>query len=181
MFILASKSPRRKEILHQLVDDFLIIPSNIDEDKIISDPYSLSEKISKEKALEIYKDHKDDTILACDTIVILDNEVLGKPKDKEDAIKMLKNLSGREHTVISGYTFINNGKTISRSVVSYVVFNKLDDDLIKRYVDTGSPLDKAGAYGVQDKEFNIIKEIRGSYYNVMGLPLEDIKEYCFKN
>ena len=180
MFILASQSPRRKEILSKLVDDFVVIPSNFDEDSItVSDNYKLSEVLSFHKALEVYLTHKDDTILACDTIVLFNDEVLGKPKDKDDAIRMLTMLSGNKHTVVSGYTYMNKDKIISRTVISYVYFNELTHDEIVRYVESGSPMDKAGSYGVQDKDFPVVKKIEGIYYNVMGLPLEDIKDNCF--
>ena len=179
MFILASASPRRKNLLSMLVSDFKVIPSNVDESKIIAEPYDLPLELSKLKANDVYKDHQDDTILACDTIVILDNEVIGKPKDENDAIKMLLKLSGRKHIVVTGYTFISKDKIIHRSVKSEVYFNDLDLEYIKKYVKEEKPLDKAGAYGVQDKKYKLVKKITGSYYNVMGLPVEDIKKYCF--
>ena len=92
---------------------------------------------------------------------------------------MLKMLSGHKHVVVSGYTFISKNKEVSRSVRTYVYFNELSDELIKEYIKSGSPMDKAGAYGIQDKQFNLVKSIEGSYYNVVGFPLEDIKKHVF--
>ena len=103
--------------------------------------------------------------------------MLGKPSNEEDAKRMLKLLSNRTHDVVTGFTIISKNKVISKSVLTHVTFNYLSDNLIDDYVKTGSPLDKAGAYGIQDKEFSLVKEISGSYYNVMGLPIEELKKY----
>ena len=92
---------------------------------------------------------------------------------------MLRKLSGKKHVVISGYTFINKDKEITRTVTTYVYFNDISDQLIDEYIKTGSPMDKAGAYGIQDKEFNLVNHIEGSLDNVIGLPVEDIKKHCF--
>ena len=178
MLILASQSPRRKELLKLIVPDFKIIPADVDEHVHVA-PEELPAAASKLKAEAIKKDHPNDDVLGCDTVVIIDGELLGKPKDEEDAFNMLRKLSGKKHVVISGYTYIKGNKTITRSVKTYVYFNKLSDELIYRYIKSGSPMDKAGAYGIQDKEFNLVHHIEGSLYNVIGLPVEDIKENCF--
>ena len=173
MFILASKSPRRKELLKQIILEFKIIPSNVDEFK-----YSL-DQLSLVKALEIAKDHPEDTIISADTIVILNNKVFGKPQSKEDAYNMLKELSNKPHEVKTIYTVFSEKLNIShtRVITSKVYFNNLDDELINRYIDSGSPLDKAGAYGVQDNnEYPIISHIEGSYTNIVGLPVDELKE-----
>ena len=178
MLILASQSPRRKELLKLIVPDFKIIPADVDEHVHVT-PEELPAAASKLKAEAIKKDHPNDDVLGCDTVVIIDGELLGKPKDEQDAFNMLRKLSGRKHVVISGYTYIKGNKTITRSVKTYVYFNELSDELIYRYIKSGSPMDKAGAYGIQDKEFNLVHHIEGSLYNVIGLPVEDIKENCF--
>ncbi len=177
MFILASKSPRRHELLQQLVDKFEIIVPVIDEDINVSIPSDTAKIISKLKAYEIYQNYPHATVLACDTIVVIDDLLLGKPKDSADARRMLKLLSGRKHHVISGYTLINSKREVNRNVVTEVFFNELSDESIDAYIKSGSPFDKAGAYGIQDEQFNLVKKINGSYYNVMGLPVEDLKKF----
>lgn len=177
MFILASASPRRKELLSKLISDFEIVVSDVDENIVVSNVYSLPLELSKLKAHAVFKNHQTATILAADTIVVLDNEILCKPIDNEDAKKMLKKLSSKKHQVITGYTLLSKEKEINRYVVTYVYFNELSDELIEEYVNTGSPLDKAGGYGIQDEDFSLVNHIEGSYSNVMGLPLEDLIKY----
>ena len=128
---------------------------------------------------KIHAFHPNDKVLACDTIVILDGKVLGKPHSKEEAFKMLKDLSNKAHVVVSGWTLMSKEKTITRTVRTEVYFNNLTDELINKYIETGSPMDKAGAYGIQDKDFNLVNHIEGSFDNVIGLPVEDIKAHCF--
>jgi len=180
MFILASSSPRRKELLKKLIDEFTVVFPNIDESLIhdVVSPYRLPLEESRAKAYSIYLSHPNDQVLACDTIVFIDNKVLGKPLDEEDAIRMLKEESGKKQIVLSGYTYIDKTREISRIVRSEVYFNTLSEEEIRAYVKKYQPLDKAGAYGVQDP-VNLIKSIEGSYYNVMGLPVEDIAKHVF--
>ena len=173
MFILASKSPRRKELLKEIIPEFKIIPSNVDEFK-----YSL-DQLSLVKALEISKDHKDDIIISADTIVILDGEVFGKPQDEKEAYTMLKKLSNKSHEVKTIYTILCEKLGISHTnvITSYVHFNNLSDELIYSYIASKSPLDKAGAYGVQDNDkFPIISHIEGSYTNIVGLPVDELRK-----
>lgn len=177
MLILASQSPRRKELLRLITTDFTVIPANIDEDVVVKVPSDLAKELSKLKAYEIFKNYPNDTILACDTIVIIDDKVLGKPKNREDARRMLKLLSGRRHHVISGFTYLSKEVEINRNVMTEVYFNNLSDETIENYIDSGSPFDKAGGYGIQDESFNLVSHIVGSYYNVMGLPVEELKKY----
>lgn len=177
MYILASKSPRRQELLKMLIDEFLVEVSNVDEDKIQDEPYHLSETLSLAKAQAIFKSHPEDIIIAADTIVIHQGEILGKPKDNNEAYLILKKLSNDVHDVVTGFTILSKDKCISKSSLTRVYFNDLSDELILAYIKTGSPLDKAGAYGIQDQDFPLIKKIEGSYYNVMGLPIEDLKKY----
>ena len=179
MLILASESPRRRELIKKITKDFVVIPSNVDESILHIAPHDLPGELSKLKAYSVFSRYPNDTVLSCDTVVILNGELMGKPKNKEDARRMLKELSGNKHVVISGYTFINKDKEITRTVRTYVYFNKLSDELIDEYIKSGSPMDKAGAYGIQDQEFNLVNHIEGSFDNVIGLPTEDIKAHCF--
>ena len=170
--ILASKSPRRKELLSRIIDTFSIIPANINEDK-----FSINQ-VSFQKAKKIAEIYKDDLIISADTIVIIDNVVLGKPKDKFEAKKMLNLLSNRTHEVITYYSlYIFNANYIKNNkVVTKVTFNKLSEEIIDRYIETQSPLDKAGAYGIQDENFHLVKSIDGEKENVIGLPIKELKE-----
>jgi septum formation protein len=179
MIILASESPRRRELIKKITNDFVVIPSNVDESVLHIAPHDLPGELSKLKAYSVYSRYPNDTILACDTVVILDGELMGKPHTNEKAKEMLRKLSNKKHVVISGYTFINKDKEITRTVRTYVYFNKLSEELIEQYVASGSPMDKAGGYGIQDSEFNLVNHIEGSLDNVVGLPVEDIKAHCF--
>lgn len=169
--ILASASPRRKELLSQIIDTFLIIPSDIDECM-----FSI-EDVAYFKGKHVSKSHPNDLIISADTVVFIDDEVLGKPKDINDARRMLHFLSNKTHEVITHYVLLNKNKNIviKRKVVSKVTFNDLNDELIEEYLKTGSCLDKAGGYGIQDKEFNLIAYIKGDENNIIGLPINDLK------
>jgi septum formation protein len=155
------------------------ISPDIDEDESRCQPHEHPLDVSRLKAYKIYQSHPDAQVLACDTVVIIDRQILGKPKDEEDARLMLKLLSGKKHIVLSGYTFIDVKREINRTVKTIVYFANLDDKLIDDYIKTGSPLDKAGAYGIQDG-FPLVDHIEGSYDNVMGFPTEDIAKHCFQ-
>lgn len=179
MIILASQSPRRKELLKKITKEFTVIPSNFDESTVHVSACDLPGELSKMKAYDVFQKYPNDTVLACDTIVILNDEIMGKPHTKEKASEMLHKLSGKKHVVISGYTLINKDKEITRTVRTYVYFNNLSDELIEKYIESGSPMDKAGAYGIQDKEFDLVNHIEGSFDNVMGLPTEDLKKHFF--
>lgn len=178
MFILASGSPRRRELLRKLIDDFVILVPEVDESLLRIDPKDLPAQESKAKAYAIAAAHPKDEVLACDTIVVLHGRALGKPIDEEDAKKMLREQSGQKQIVLSGYTYIGQGREITRTVATEVYFNDLSDAVIDEYIQTKKPLDKAGAYGIQDG-FPLIKQIRGSFDNVMGLPTEDIALHVF--
>ena len=179
MIILASQSPRRRELIKNITTEFTVIPSNVDESIIHVPACDLPGELSKLKAYDIFNRYPNDIVLACDTVVILEGEVLGKPHTPEKAKEMLRKLSGKKHVVISGYTYVSKEKEITRTVRTYVYFNKLSEELIDKYVATGSPLDKAGAYGIQDKEFDLVNHIEGDFNNVIGLPVDDIKKHCF--
>ncbi len=176
MFILASSSPRRKELLSKIVPDFRILVPEVDESLLHIDAKDLPSQESKAKAYAIACLCPDDEVLSCDTIVVLHGKALGKPKDYDDAFAMLKAQSGQKEIVLSGYTYIGKGREITRTVATEVYFNELTDAQIHDYLQTKKPFDKAGAYGIQD-DFPLIAEIVGSYDNVMGLPTEDIYEH----
>lgn len=178
MIVLASKSPRRQLLMKRIAPTFIIYDSNIDEDKYRSlPPIEACKSIALHKALKAKEVYKDDTIISADTIVVLDNEIINKPIDEIDAYNILKKLSNKEHQVITAYTIIKGDKTLTDIVISNVIINDLDDDLINSYIKSGSPLDKAGAYGIQDnKEYPIVKSYTGSYDNIVGFPVDEIKQ-----
>lgn len=173
--ILASNSPRRKEILEKFGFTFTVIKSDYEEKENISDPQLLVKTFAFNKAKSVFDslEEKDEAVvLGADTVVVFDGKILGKPKDTKDAENMLKSLSGKTHSVFTGYAVIEEEKTFSGVCETKVRFNDLSDSFIRGYVATGSPMDKAGAYGIQDG--SLVKDYVGSYYNVIGLPIEDI-------
>ena len=178
MIVLASASPRRRELLKRIVKDYIVTTSDIDEEKsYVFPPLEAVLDIAKRKGLNVVDKFPSDIVISADTIVVLDNEIIGKPVDAEDAKRILRKLSNREHEVITAYCLFKDGKMIENHVISKVLFYPLSDELIDKYVATGSPLDKAGAYGVQDnEEFPIVKAIIGSVDNVIGFPVKEIEE-----
>lgn len=171
-YVLASKSPRRAELMHYIAPDFEILPAECGENPPAGiEADEVSEFLAVQKALDVSKKRPDSLVIGCDTVVILNGEIMGKPKDLEDAFRMLKALSGRVHTVVSGVCLCYKGKTLSFTQKTAVEFYPLSDEDILNYVRQSNPLDKAGAYGIQDKGGLFVKEISGDYYNVVGLPL----------
>ena len=175
---LASKSPRRKKLLKQLNLKFKSVDLHFHEK--INDgenPIFLVKRLSLEKLNKALLKIKKGIIITADTIVVIDNQILGKPKNKIDARRILKKLSGRTHNVYTGYSIYNsdNNKIITDFEKTLVTFRKLTDYEINDYISTGSPMDKAGAYGIQD-DFGavFIEKINGCYYNVVGLPLAKV-------
>ncbi|MBR5192190.1 MAG: septum formation protein Maf [Clostridia bacterium] len=174
--ILASKSPRRNEILKKAGYEFKIIESSFNESTTLSSPIETCKYFALEKAKDVFnglQNKENVLVLGADTIVYLDGKILGKPKNEEDAKKMLQTLSGKAHYVYTGYAIVYKDKIINDYDQTEVIFNTLNEEIINEYVKTGSPLDKAGAYGIQD-DFNLVKEIKGSLNNVIGLPIEKI-------
>lgn len=178
--ILASASERRQELLSRIFEKFDIMVSDFDESTIVFngsvDDYV--KEISNGKALEVKERITDDAIIiSADTVVTFNGRILGKPKDKDDAFQMLKSLQGRSHIVYTGITVINTKKGVVKqeSVSTEVTFSKISDDEIIKYIETGEPLDKAGAYGIQGKGGVFVEKINGCYYNVVGLPLNRLK------
>ncbi len=172
--ILASASPRRKELLKMLVEDFEVIPADIDE-SISADimPIMVAENIAIKKSQAIKRD--DALIIACDTVVIIHDKILGKPRDADEAFFMLKSLSGETHSVVTGVCLQYKGKPHSFSEMTTVRFFELSDDEISEYIKTGEPFDKAGAYGIQGRGGLLVKGIEGDFYNVVGLPVSRLK------
>lgn len=172
--ILASSSPRRENILKQIGIDFEIIPSNICEDAELNlGPRKFVQYWSEKKAKVISKKNKDKIVIGADTIVYLNGKILGKPKDKEESYKMLTNLSGKTHKVLTGVSIAYKEKNILRtfSQMTKVTVRDIPKNDILYYIDNYYTLDKAGSYGIQDWFSIWIKKIDGCYYNVMGLPL----------
>ncbi len=172
--ILASNSPRRKEILKNNGFIFDVIPSNIEETPPKNaSPEEYVKYLAKLKATDVYLKHKN-VVLGADTIVVLNNKILGKPKDKFDAYQTLKNLSNNTHAVYTGYCIISQNKKIVGLEKTYVTFNNLSDELINDYISKELCFDKAGSYGIQDG-FPFVAKIEGDYDNVVGLPINKIK------
>ena len=172
--VLASGSPRRKQLLEQIDLEFLVIPSQVHEDFDLDlSPEKFVEHYAKEKAKDIAKAHPDKWIIGADTIVVFNAEILGKPKDREDSFRMLKMLSGNTHQVFTGVSIQQSKMQVSDTFHEYtnVTFNTLDDMVISYYIDTYKPFDKAGSYGIQDWFSVCVNHIDGCFYNVMGFPL----------
>ncbi len=171
-FILASASPRRKEILTLSGFSFDIIPSDADEK--VSEGLTAEETVealAKLKAQAVFKNYPNQVVFGCDTVVSLDGEILGKPKDNEEAFSMLKKLSGKIHKVSTGVCVISKDKECCFSDTTYVTFYPLSDETIRSYISTGECSDKAGAYGIQGFGSVLVSEIKGDYFSVMGLPV----------
>ena len=173
---LASKSPRRNELLRGMGFDFEVMPTNVREEYPSElSPAEVAEYLSalKLSTIDFSKFSQNSLFIACDTIVVVGDEILGKPVDAADAYRMLRTLSGREHEVISGLTVMTSGKKLTRHRTTKVKFRELTDDEIHYYIENYKPFDKAGAYGVQEWIGYVgIEYIDGSYYNVMGLPTQ---------
>lgn len=174
--ILASNSPRRQELLKDIVVDFEIEPSDVDE-SVDADVKALDipQILAVRKACDIAFRHSGCIVIGSDTVVIVNDEVLGKPKDDNDAYRMLKMLSNTEHIVCTGCAIVCDDKVRSFSVVTKVLFNDLTDNEIYEYIDSKDGADKAGAYGIQSKGKTLVKGITGDYFNVVGLPVSRLK------
>ncbi len=181
LLILASNSPRRKQLLKKLKINFDIFPSNINENKILNlPPIDFAKHWAETKAIEVGKHKPKNLIIAADTIVTYKNKILGKPKDKNENFKMLELLSGNTHKVITSIVFLNKEKNIFKCShkETSVTLNSLNHNEIWDYINANNTLDKAGGYGIQGFFSVYINNINGCYYNVMGLPLSLFyKEY----
>jgi septum formation protein len=181
MLVLASASPRRQELLRNASIPFEVQPTNIPEVPQPGEaPRAFAERMAREKALAVFRLLPNDFVLGADTIVIVDAEILGKPRDRADAVRMLRLLSGRKHQVTTGVCLLGlrprdeNGKIGFEDVKSettLVTMDPLGEDDIHGYVSTGEPMDKAGAYAIQGRASRWISRIEGDYFNVVGLPV----------
>ncbi|MBE7085177.1 MAG: septum formation protein Maf [Clostridiales bacterium] len=184
-WILASASPRRKELFGEVVEKFEIIVAKGEEKACADTPFALVKSLAKQKAMEVarLKEAEGKAVLGADTVVSLNGEVLGKPKDEADARRMLLALSGKKHEVYTGVCMIypdDNGerKVLVEADCTKVFFRELSKEFIEEYIRGGSPMDKAGAYGIQDG--GLVEKIEGSFSNVVGLPVELCKEMIKK-
>lgn len=171
--ILASNSPRRKAILEQLGLNVIIKTKEIEE---ISHKSKIDEKIkeiSEKKGENVAKEHPNEFVVSADTMVEIDGIILGKPKNRDDAKKMLKKISGKKHSVLTAFSLFNINKNIkiTEIVKSQVYFRKLDNDEIEWYLDSGEAMDKAGSYGVQGLGAVFIERIEGDFFSIMGFPV----------
>jgi septum formation protein len=170
--ILASSSPRRTELLRLIRIDHEITPAHVDETQRAEEaPRVYAERLAREKAQAIAREHPDAVVVGADTIVVVDGHVLGKPEDATDAAAMLRHLSGRVHLVDTAIAVARNGAVKSAVEEVEVTFRTLSDAEIERYIATGEPMDKAGAYGIQGYGATLVQRVNGDYFAVMGLPL----------
>lgn len=188
MIILASASPRRKEILEGLGVDIEVLTAPTDEDSDITDPVALTRELAQRKGRAVYElmlasgrdDAESAVIISADTVVCCEGEILGKPRDRADAIRMIRLLSGRDHTVVSGVAVTLGGVTKSDASVTTVRVEEIPEGEIERYVDSGEPMDKAGAYGIQGRFSAFVKGIDGCYFSVVGLPVNTLSRLYFE-
>jgi septum formation protein len=178
--VLASASPRRSEILSVAGFEFDIIPSKAEEISEGLPPEEAARANALLKAKDVFNKSSDGVVIGADTVVTIDGEILGKPKDREDAFNMLKSLSGRKHYVITGYAVISEDFETSSYCSTEVVFRDLSDKEIYAYIDTLEPMDKAGSYAIQEKGSLFIESMNGDFFNVVGLPVSEIAEILKK-
>lgn len=172
--VLASSSPRRRELLRQLGVRFEVRAAHVDETPRPNEPpVAYVERLAREKALAVAR--PDEIIIGADTTVVLDGEILGKPEDEDDARRMLRNLSGRTHAVLSGVALVSDGRIDAAVETTTVTMTELDDRSIEWYLATGEPFDKAGAYALQGAGGVFVTSVTGSVSNVIGLPLSVVR------
>jgi len=177
--VLASTSPRRSELLKQVGFDFRVVPSGIEEELVKGEPPKAHVlRLAEKKALKVGSEYPDHWVIAADTIVYIGHSILGKPKDQKEAMKMLRRLSGKEHRVLTGFSVyhMEKGKGDRAAVRTAVKVKRLTPTEMEWYVQTGEPFDKAGGYAIQGIGSFMIESIRGSYTNVVGLPLCELIE-----
>lgn len=171
--ILASSSPRRQELLKRVVSNFEIVPADIDETyhaELVT-PVEYIREMAQRKAQVVYKEVPEALVIGCDTAVIHHQDILGKPRDEQDAFHMLKRLSGDRHTVCTSVVLIASGRVMQKTIITEVEFFDLSDEEIRSYLATGDYVGKAGAYGIQGDASLFVKKIKGDFYAVMGLPI----------
>lgn len=174
--ILASKSPRRYDLLSPHFLQTQVVTKNVEECCSETSPDTIVQELSKLKLSDLYKEYPNDIVVAGDTIVWFDGKVYGKPKDKKDAFKMLKELSGNCHQVYSGFAVSYKGKVVAGYDKSDIIFKNLSDNVINSYIQNYCPLDKAGSYGIQDGV--VVESFSGDINTVIGLPVDKILKVC---
>jgi septum formation protein len=183
LFILASKSPRRQYLLKQAGLDFLVIPSRLDENKMAKNaPEEYVIKLAEAKAEDVAQKYPESWVIGADTIVVIGDAILGKPRSKDDARNMLLRLSGQTHQVYTGFAVCCKAekRLFSQVVKTDVLFKELSDQEIQWYIHTPEPFDKAGAYAIQGMGTFLVRSIHGSYTNVVGLPVCEVIEFLIK-
>ena len=175
MLVLASASPRRSELLRNAGISFQVEPAHVPEVPLPQEtPLAYAQRLAREKALMVFARHPNEVVLGADTVVVVDNHLLEKPSDAQDAARMLRLLSGRSHQVITGVCVVARGFERTEAEITEVSFSPLSDEEIAGYVRTGEPMDKAGAYGIQGIASRWVKGIEGCYFNVVGLPVQRV-------
>ena len=186
MLVLASASPRRQELLRNAGIAFAVQPADIDETPLADEwPRECAERLAREKALKVWQVRPQDLVLGADTIVVVEDQILGKPIDTADAARMLRLLSGKKHQVITGVCLVapgaaGNPDVRTESEITLVAMEKISDDEIHRYIANGEPMDKAGAYAIQGIASRWIPRIEGDYNNVVGLPVALVQRMLTK-
>lgn len=175
--ILASASPRRRELMKLITDDFTAVSVDVDETvPENTDVHFVSMNLAELKARTAADSYPNDIIIGCDTTVICDKKILGKPKDKDECREFMRMLSGRTHQVATGCCILYKDKVTCFVVVTHVTFRSLSENEIENYISTTEPYDKAGGYGIQGKGSLLIEEIHGDYFNVVGLPVSELNQ-----
>lgn len=170
--VLASQSPRRQELLKRVVPTFNIHVADINEEVQPGiSPIEYVQSMAAEKAARVFELFPEDQVIGCDTIVVYDDEIIGKPTSREHAFQILQKLSGQTHMVYTAVVVMEEGRTAATVVPAEVAFYELSDDEIETYLNTGEYKDKAGAYGIQEQGALLVKGIKGDYYSIMGLPI----------
>lgn len=172
--ILATSSPRRKDVFTMLGYEFTAIPSNIDETESIDSPVRLVEQLAYEKAKNVFDNNRDACVVGSDTVVFYNGEIIGKPKDEQDAFRILSLLRGSTHTVYTGLCVLCGEKQMITYDTTLVKFSDFTDAEIWSYIKTGEPLDKAGAYGIQGPGGVLVEKVDGCYFTVIGMPVNKI-------
>lgn len=174
--ILASASPRRKELLKRIIPEFEIESSDFDEHSIHFDYHRLPYELSRLKAYHVFQKHPEDIVIASDTIVVYQGEIFEKPVDRDDARRIISRLSGSKHQVYTSYTIISKNFEISRTVETVVYFREIPPQEIEEYILTDTPYDKSGAYAIQNPDYVFVKKIEGEVENVVGFPIKEIRK-----
>ena len=172
--ILASASPRRRELLAALMDSFEIVPSGVEE-PLEGSPVENAVGLALAKARDVFERNPGDIVIGADTIVFRDGRSYGKPQDAWDALEMWRELRGRVHDVVTGVAVVSSAGELTAATISNVTLNDLPDDDIRTYIGSGRPMDKAGAYAIQDEDVPTVSRLDGCYCNVMGLPLWSLR------